>query len=163
LTVEARPGGIIAGDVKTDYTRFEVGATYRFLKGPVEIGARFRFEIDNRANLLFNPMLPIRIHAAKIVRIDTGVNFTGLVPTKSCPTFALPGGGSATSAGCRDDAAAGLTGIYTDFLRPAEAGIPLDIAFQIVEPAFIGLSTGYGIADFAHNVGDESFMPLGVF
>ena len=144
LMVEARPGGFIAGDVDFDYTRFQLGVTYRFLKDPVEIGARFRFQIDNSATLAFNPGLPVRIHAGKLVRIDTGVNFTGAVPTD---------GG---------DAVAALSGIATDFLKPAEAGIPLDVSFQIIDPVFVGLSTGYGILSFEEPA-DFSYMPLGFF
>jgi len=143
--VEAHPLGIEAGDVDTDYTRFEVGATYRFLKGPVEIGGRFRFQVDNAGTLVFNPGLPVRIHGGEIVRIDTGVNFSGVVPTKK-----------------DTDSQAALLGIGTDLLLSAEAGIPVNVAFQIVKPVFVGLSTGYGIVAFSQ-AGDTSFMPLGFF
>src|SRR5262249_29259180 len=54
LTVEAHPLGFVAGDVDTDYTRFELGATYRFFKNEMfDVGARFRMQIDNGANLSF--------------------------------------------------------------------------------------------------------------
>jgi hypothetical protein len=152
LMVEARPLGFVAGDVDTDYSRFQIGATYRFLKEPLEMGARFRFQIDNGGNLYLNPGLPMRIHAGDAVRIDTGVEFTGFLPT---------GGG---------DPSALIAGVHTDFLRPSgffllpsvEAGIPFDIAFNIVDEVFLGLSTGYGIGDLSEPA-DASFMPLGFF
>src|SRR5688572_9339554 len=65
LTVEARPLGFLVGDSDPDYTRFMIGATYRFLQDPVEVGGRFRFQIDNDANLALNPGLPVRIHAGE--------------------------------------------------------------------------------------------------
>ena len=144
LMVEARPLGFITGDVDTDYTRFQLGATYRFLDGPVEIGGRFRFQIDSNANLALNPGIAVRIHAGNVARIDTGLNFTGVVPTGS------------------GDPVAGLGGIVTDFLKPAEAGIPLDVSFQVVDPVFVGLSTGFAILTL-EEAGDTSFMPLGFF
>jgi hypothetical protein len=144
LTVEVRAGGFITGDVDTDYTRFLLGATYRFVDGPVEISGRFRLQVDNNANVGLNPALVVRVHGGDAVRLDTGVNFTAVIPTDS------------------GDPVAALGGAITDYLKPAEVGVPLDISFQVAEPMFVGLSTGYGILTF-EDAGQGSFMPLGLF
>jgi hypothetical protein len=144
LTVEVRPGGFVTGDVDPDYTRFLLGATYRFLDGPVEVGARFRFQVDSNANVGLNPALVVRVHGGNAIRLDTGINFAAVIPTDGATPVAA------------------LGGAFTDYLKQAEAGIPLDIAFQVAEPMFVGFSTGYGILTF-EDAGQSSFMPLGLF
>jgi hypothetical protein len=55
-----------------------------------------------------------------------------------------------------------LGGAVTDYLKPAEAGIPLDVALQVADLMFVGVSTGYGVLTF-EEAADSSFMPLGLF
>jgi hypothetical protein len=60
------------------------------------------------------------------------------------------------------DTVAAFAGLATDYLKPAEAGIPLDVTFQLAEPVFVGLTTGYGVLTF-RDAEASSFMPLGAF
>ena len=55
-----------------------------------------------------------------------------------------------------------LGGLTFDYLKPAEAGIPLDVSFQIADPVFLGFTTGYGVLSL-RDAGEASFMPLGAF
>jgi hypothetical protein len=145
LMVDARPLGFITGEGGTAYSRFQIGVTYRFLEGPVEIGVQFRSQIDNDRAFAFNPGLPVRIHAGHIVRIDTGLNFNLVVPTAE-----------------NDKPLAQLAGVQTDVLRAAEIGVPFDIAFQIVPQMFLGLTTGFGMGNFNNPI-NSILMPLSFF
>jgi hypothetical protein len=145
LMVELRPGGFVFGDVDADYTRFQFGIASRWLDGPVvELGARSRVQVDSNAIVSINPAIVMRIHAGKVVRIDTGLNFAVAMPTD------------------RGESVIALAGLPFDYLKPVEAGIPLDVSFQLAEPVFLGFTTGYGVLTF-EGASESSFMPLGIF
>jgi len=147
--VEATPLSLRFGDIGNDgYSHFMAGATYRILKGDVEVGGRLRFALNTSPDVFINPSLPIRIHAGEIVRLDTGVNFS----------LVLPDGGDATPA------LAGIGGIASTsggfFFAGIEPGVPLNVDFQIVEPFWMGLGTGFGMFDMTE--GESVFVPLGL-
>lgn len=138
--VEVTPLSLVFGDVETDYGAFRLGAVFRFLDlSAVEMAARFRFFLDSGKNIVLNPGIPMRIHGGDIVRVDTGINVGVFVPDEG-DVFA----GFATAS---------------PLLLLNSAGIPLDVTFQIADPAFVGASTGFGLATFEDS--DSIFIPLG--
>lgn len=139
--------GITFSDSDTDYNYFLAGATYRFWDGVVDIAARFRFAVDSYASVFFNPGFLVRLRH-EVVRLDTGVEFMVLRRDESALVS-------------DSEVFVGLQG-FGQFIDTPRAGIPVELAFQIVEPFWVGLNTGIGIADFtADDVGDTVFMPLG--
>lgn len=146
--VEATPLTLQFGDVDEGYSFFMAGATYRFLKEEFEMAGRLRFAINTNPDLFINPSLPMRLHAGDIVRLDTGVNFTLVLPDGGDATPALAGIGGLTSP------TGGLLG------AGIEPGIPLNVDFQIVREFWAGLGTGFGAADMGE-FGDSIFVPVG--
>jgi hypothetical protein len=133
LEVEAHP---FASVLTPDFTYGGWAAiTGDFLDGPFELGARLRFHWSTE-EAVFTPAVPIRIHLAELVRIDTG---------------------AAVSI-----ATDGRAGLFQSTTTPVnlEPGIPAQVAFQIADPFWIGVQTGFGIADFTE-VDDLTFVPLG--
>jgi len=124
-----------------DWGMSRLGVTFRFLATDVvEMGARFRFLIDNAATIGFNGGLPIMLHAGGVFRLDTGLGFIGRVPTNTGnPSF-------------------GLVDVNTNPSAP-EAGIPLRMAFQAIDELWFGLNTGFGVGDVADE--ETIFLPLG--
>jgi len=135
-----RPLGITGVD-GADWGMSRLGATFRFFAVEnVEMGARFRFLIDNQATIGFNGAVPILIHAGGVIRLDTGLGFVGRVPTNNAdPSF-------------------GLVDVNTNPMGP-EAGIPLRLAIQAVEEVWVGVNTGFGALDVSED--NSIFLPLG--
>lgn len=113
-------------------------ATFRFLKGTVEMGARLRtiFGLHSgNTGVILEPGLPILIHIGEAARIDTGVfvpmafsTSPGDLPVSSSTTIGL--------------------------------NIPFQFIYDVIPELHIGANTGLGIYDFAH-AGDEIYIPLG--
>ena len=113
-------------------------ATFRFLKGTVEMGARLRtlFGIHSgNTGVVIEPGLPILIHIGEAARIDTGV----FVP--------MAFGTSPGDLPAQSNTTIGLN-------------IPFQFIYDVVPEFHIGVNTGFGIYDFAH-AGDEIYIPLG--
>jgi hypothetical protein len=150
LTVYAQPLtmliGVADGGSEVWYGTFRLGAIYRFLSTEVvDIGGQFEFGATGASDTIhLTGKLPVLLRFADLVRIDTGLALSGY--------FSTQGGG----------AAGGLAQIGTGStpLGPNGAGIPVSVSFQLAEPVFLGLDTGFGIADF-EDAGDSMFMPLG--
>jgi hypothetical protein len=114
-------------------------ATFRFLKGTVEMGARLRTTFgvhSGNTGVVLEPGLPILVHVGQSARIDTGV----FVPM-----------GFGTSPG--DLPAQSNTTIGLN--------IPFQFIYDIIPELHVGANTGLGIYDFGH-AGDTMFIPLGV-
>jgi hypothetical protein len=125
------------------YLNPDIGATYRFVEGDVEVGARLHLSIPVAGDRYFGilPSLPVLIRMGDIARLDTGVNFSFLFPTgNGDPIVAWAG--------------------YNFAPYSFEGGIPLKFTFQIVPQAFVGLRTGFGVANFDF-AGESTFIPLG--
>ena len=157
LQIEAKPLNVQFGDPDFDYGAFRVAALYRFLNTEVvEMGAELRFYLDNGANFILNPGMPVRIHGGDIVRVDTGINF-GLVVANNRSTF-----GNDVTFGIHDldQGPFPAIGPWMAGLSP-QAGVPVDVAFQIVDFFWAGLGTGFGLLSF-EDAGDTIFVPLGL-
>jgi len=138
------PFGTFSAD-DTDYHYFMAGATYRFLEGDVDMGARFRFAIDSSPNIYFNPGFLVRLRG-EVVRLDTGLEMMLLVHDYG-------------SLVAHDDVVFGFGGFGQHVSTP-RAGVPVELALQLADPIYLGLNTGLGIGDITEP-GDSIFMPLG--
>ena len=121
-------------------SNLQVFSTFRFLNARAfEMGARLRayFITTTGAGAQITPSVPMIIHLGKVGRIDAEV--------------ALPITARGTAAG---GVSAGGATVGLD--------VPLSIAFDIIEPLHVGLSTGVQVEDFGH-AGDTLFVPLGFF
>ncbi len=117
------------------------GATFRFFADDyADIGARFRLLIDNNATVAFNPSLPIRVRYPGVFRLDTGVSVIGMIQTQIVrDRFAIIDANSAPMG--------------------PDAGVPVKLAFNLVEQVYLGLSSGFGVLDVSDD--DSIFFPLG--
>jgi hypothetical protein len=122
-----------------------VGATYRFLRGDVEVGVSADLGITayEATGFYFDPGLPVHIHFGSRVRLDTGA----FLPVQTIP-------GARTGLG----PAPGNTTLF-------EVNVPVRVAVQILEPVHVGAMTGFRAAfnPPAGNFGDTIGIPLGVF
>jgi hypothetical protein len=118
-----------APQTEVAYGTLRLGATYRFFHAaPVDLGARVEAGLTDSIetdDFLFHltGQVPVRLRLGHVVRIDTGVAITGLFTT---------------SGGDPDAAMATWAGLPFG-IGP---GIPVLVAFQIVDPLFVGLDTG---------------------
>lgn len=145
MTIGTSPGS----DPQVYYGTFRLGAIYRFFKSEVaDIGAQAEFGATGVNDVIhLTARLPILLRLADVVRIDTGLAISGFFPVN---------GG---------DPAGGIASMSNHFPSPiglAGAGVPVDVAFQVAEPVFLGLNTGIGLADF-ETAEDTFFSPLGLF
>jgi hypothetical protein len=149
LTVYAQPLTMLigtgGGNSEVYYGTFRLGAIYRFLSTEVvDIGGQFEFGATGANDVIhLTGKLPVLLRLADVVRIDTGLAISGYFPINGSA------GGGIVSVG---------TG--TTILGPTGAGVPVSASFQLAEPVFLGLDTGFGIASF-EEAGDSMFMPLG--
>jgi hypothetical protein len=149
LTVYAQPLSMLigAGDggSRVWYGTFRLGAIYRFLSTDVvDIGGQFEFGATGVSDTIhLTGKLPVLLRLADVVRIDTGLAISGYFPIDG-------------------DAGGGIVAVGSGGqpLGPTGAGIPVSASFQLADPFFLGLDTGFGIASFEFP-DDTLFMPLG--
>jgi hypothetical protein len=113
-----------------------IGATYRFVRGFVEVGGSLDANIitvQSVTGVVITPGIPVRIHATKQLRIDTGA----YLPI----TRSTDGVLAANSVGL---------------------SIPASVLYDITEPIHVGLGTGFQIVDFSQPGGTVA-IPLGIF
>jgi hypothetical protein len=151
LAATASGGG--ASQTTVYYGTFRLGATYRFLDTPVaEIGAHLELDAVGANNAIYlSGGLPIVLHAGHVVRVGTGVTFSGIFPTKAS------GLGGSTDP----DLAMASVASPVPLVPGTGPGIPLDLTVQIIDELFVGADTGFGIASFRGSVDKSCFMPLG--
>jgi hypothetical protein len=114
-----------------------IGATYRFVRGFVEVGASVDANIitvQSVTGVVVTPGVPVRIHATKQLRIDTGA----YLPITR-----------ATAGGVVAQNSVGLS-------------IPASVLYDITEPIHVGVGTGFQIVDFSEP-GETVAIPLGIF
>ncbi len=125
------------------------GLTYRFLRGVVEVGASLDFSIITAApssGVSITPGIPVRVHAGRRVRLDTGVyaSATRYVGTSTIPEGA---GGPMTAA---------------TPLGQGSLAVPLRVLCDITEPIHVGVATGFAIANL-DQPGTSASIPVGLF
>jgi hypothetical protein len=150
-------GGLFGGNAtKTYYGTFRLGATYRFVKANVaEVGARLEFGATGAIDLIHLTWgVPVILRAPHVLRFMTGLFFSGLFPTQQVV-------GVVGVSRDPDIAMAAVGESAPVFLLPAGPGIPAILDFQIADPVFAGLDTGFGILSFRGDVASNCFMPLG--
>ncbi len=123
-------------------SNLQVFSTFRFLNvRAFEMGARLRayFITTGGAGAQIVPSIPLLIHLGRVGRIDAEVEVPITVR------------GSSTSNGTvvASGTVAGLN-------------VPISIAFDIIEPLHVGLSTGVQVEDFSA-AKDTLVVPLGFF
>lgn len=114
-----------------------IGATYRFVRGFVEVGGSVDVNIitvQGVTGVVIAPGVPVRIHATKQLRIDTGA----YLPI----TRSTVGG--------------------VDAANSVALSIPASVLYDITEPIHVGVGTGFEIVDFSEP-GKTVAIPLGVF
>jgi hypothetical protein len=129
-----------------------VGATYRFLHGPVEVGASLDaslITLSGLSGVVLTPGVPVRIHAGRKVRIDSGAYLSLQLASVPGPTGQNPAAASPSFGGSRSDNVAGLS-------------VPVSVLYDITEPIHVGVSTGFAIDDFS-DVDATAHIPLGIF
>jgi hypothetical protein len=127
------------------YGNPRVNATFRFLKGDVELGARFDVTVVTEkdvSGVSAEASVPVVIRLGPSVRLDTGV----FLPMGFGTGYSL-GGVPVGSIGSGSDTTIGLQ-------------IPVQLACNVSPALHLGAQTGFGIADFSQ-VGDTAFIPLG--
>jgi hypothetical protein len=137
--VNATPVRLLFGGGSVRYDYPSIGLSGRYSDGDVEVGTRFKFFIPTQVAVFATAAgIPVAIHAAGEVRIDTGINVTGV--------FGEGGG------------LAGLFGPGRQIVD-LDAGVPLEVTVSPIEPFSFGLRTGFGIATFEEP--KTIFLPLG--
>lgn len=141
-------GGLFVGEEGT-LAQPSIYGTFRFLHtGVFEMGARLRLqfivphaEFGLGAGAIITPSVPMLVHIGKVGRLDAEV--------------AIPIRAIGVSEG---------TGAFSTSTTQVRAGldIPLRLAFDIIEPLHVGVSTGVSIEDFGE-ASASTRIPLGVF
>jgi hypothetical protein len=139
-------GGLFVGEEGT-LAQPSVFATFRFLHQPIfDLGARLRVQfvvprndIGLGAGAIIEPSIPFLLHIGKIGRFDAEVG----VPITVLSTTVGIGPTTTTHV------AAGID-------------VPLRLAFDIIEPLHVGVSTGVVVEDFG-DAGVTTRIPLGIF
>lgn len=142
------------------YGTFKLGGTFRFFHNEVvEIGARAEFGATGSLDMLhLTGGVPLVVHAGHVVRLETGFYISGFFPVgRAGQYFAFPNGAD-------PDGGIATIGSSLPELTPIPApGIPVNVTFQIAEPFFLGLDTGFGLGSFHTRSSDDlAFMPLGL-
>jgi hypothetical protein len=125
-----------------------VFATFRFLHlESLDLGARLWIQIYTPhsglgAGALIEPSVPLLLHIGKIGRFDAELGLPILVAPSTAAAGTL-GGTSSTQVSVGLD-------------------LPLKLAFDIIEPLHVGVSTGLRVDDFSQ-AGESTAIPLGVF
>ncbi len=117
-------------------------ATYRFLKGDVEIGARLGVTFittKGASGASLEPGLPILFHLGPSARLDTGVFFPLTFGTAPSVAGLGIGLGSDTTVGLR---------------------APVRFTYNVLPELYLGAQSGLAIADLGH-AGDSMYVPLG--
>lgn len=149
--------GFSTHDTKVYYGTFRLGGKFRFFHNDlIEVGAKAEFGAVGSLDMLhLTGGVPFVLHAGHVVRFETGFYVSGYFPVDRA--YALynrdePDGGIATIG----------SAIPQGTLVPAP-GIPLKVSFQVADPFFLGLDTGFGLASFKWrgSSDDTTFAPLG--
>lgn len=130
------------------YGTLRLGGIFRFLHTTdVDVGVRLEVGGSGKFLSLFaTAEIPVLFRLGHVVRIDTGVAFTMVLPTN--------GKGI-------DGALAGVLDYFA--VAAARAGVPIAVAIQPIDSIFFGLRSGFGIGSFRGNVANTVFVPLGAF
>ena len=147
---------VFGSQTKVYYGTFHLGAMYRFVgrnaqlaKSDVaEVGARIEFGasgLNDTIHLTWG--IPVILHFAKLVRIDTGLFFTGAFPVKGT---------------AQNDIGMGSVGSTPAILGAVEPpGIPVSVTLGN-DFIFGGVDLGFGIASFrGSDISRNCYMPLG--
>jgi hypothetical protein len=137
------------GNINTPGPTF--GATYRLVKGDLELGAALDVSIvtyTDASGTLIVPSIPLRLHIGKSARLDTGV-LIDIATAGSVSTGPSSGGSGGSISSSGSNVVAGMQ-------------IPLRVGFDITRQIHLGGETGFTIADFS-NAGHTIEIPLGVF
>jgi hypothetical protein len=152
LLVDTASGGT-ASQTTVYYGTFRLGGTYRFAKSAyAEIGGRLEFGATGANDTIHLSWgLPVVFRAPRILRIDTGVMFTALLPVGHNTGLIQP----------QNDIALAAIGPTVPLVPQVSPGIPFDLTVQIVDQFFAGFDTGFGIVSFRGPVDQSCFAPLG--
>jgi hypothetical protein len=133
-------GGFFVGE-EGELAEPTLFATYRFLHTEaIDLGARLAIQIvipsdGSGAGAIIEPSVPLLVHLGKVARLDAALGFR------------IAAGGATGVGG--SSVAVGL-------------GIPASVAFDIIPPLHVGVSTGVFVDNFSQ-AGDTARIPLGVF
>jgi hypothetical protein len=155
LEIDATVVPLFVGDDISDndvvFANPLLGATYRFVDEEiVDVGASLTFSIPVADDRFFgmSPGIPVRLFLGDIARLDTGVYFSVLVPVSD-----------ELNDGDTIGQWAGTSPAPVP-LPSGEPGIPIRFTINAVEYFFLGMRSGFGIADFGEPA-DTFFIPLG--
>lgn len=129
-----------------------VGATYRLLHGPVEVGASLDASVITLSGLsgvVVTPGVPVRVHAGRKVRIDTGAYLSIQRASVPGPAGQNPAEVLPSFGGSRSDNVVGFS-------------VPVGVLYDVTEPIHVGVSTGFVIDDLT-DVDATARIPLGIF
>jgi hypothetical protein len=139
-------------------------ATYRFLRGDVELGAFAGGQVLTAFNLSGYRLwagVPLRAHVSKSVRVDVAPEVTFTHQTNE----AIPAGGVALNPQgfipVTDIGVLSPVAIVRTTDRYA-LYVPMDVTWSMTELFHAGMSTGYVAGDLS-SVKDSSRIPLGIY
>jgi hypothetical protein len=135
----------------------DIGATYRFVHGVVEVGAALDvrvFTIENLSGVAIVPSVPVRIHASDVVAIDfePSVNITRATATAERRAFTPVSGVSGIA-------------VPTTTTAPASAvrvQLPISVLYNVSEPVHLGVNSGLTIFD-VNDAKNSTGIPAGAF
>ncbi len=132
-----------------------IGATYRFVRGVIEIGASLDlriFTIENLSGGAIIPSIPVRLHASDVVAIDfePSVNITRATTTVKQPVFAAIG--SAVVGSIPETVPANAVRVQ----------LPTSVLYNMSEPVHVGVNSGLTIFDVS-DAKNSTGVPAGVF
>ncbi len=136
-------GGLFVGDETVGEP--QAYATFRFLHlDMLDVGARVRiYGIPPHGGLpggaILEPSIPLLLHIGKLARLDAELGVPITIVSSTAPT--APGSNE--------------NGVH------AGLDLPIRLAFDIIEPLHVGVSTGVHVDDFSE--GSQTAIPLGVF
>lgn len=156
----AAPGGDGFHYGQTAETRGpDIGATYRLVRGSVELGLGLDLSVFTAAGLTggaITPTVPLRIHAGEHLRIDAAATFTITRATSTTPaaeTVVDAGGGSPAT----ETTLAATTSASSKSLQ-----VPLTALYSVLPSLYLGVKSGLTIDHIVHPR-TSTGVPVGVF
>lgn len=132
----------------TSYAGPSIGATYRFLRGPVEVGGGLSvvlFTQEGISGFFIVPSTTVRIHVSDRLRIDAGANIGIRRATRTVTSISY---GTVVSP--------------SSSINNIRAQLPISGVFNVTDEFSLGIGSGFSIADVSAPKTTAS-VPLSTF
>jgi hypothetical protein len=156
----------------SEYRGPSVGATFRFVRGVVELGLGFDVRLitaEGLSGVALIPALPLRVHIGKSARLDfvPQLNVTRATQSASADEIVTSGGGivngTSTNASGNSTMASSIGGVSTGTSASAvRLDVPVTFLYNIVETVHVGIKSGLTIYDLS-DAQQSTGIPIGLF